>query len=314
MIDFSLFYIDEVENISSLKYDLFISVYDGCERTKNTFNKIDAQDKLWLLVPQYHNITDKLDGECLFSAKIDEAEYIGDIFSQIHNLDETMSICIDSTGFPIPHLMFLVQYLNRKGILAFDMLYSEPKSYLNEENTQFTRSSLPTRPVDGYEATVLDVNNEDALIVFSGYNDNLVTTVARDKSKAKVKYFFTGFPSLQADMYQQNLVQLNKSRETIGEKNVFIEKAPAYDPFVAAEKVQLLLDYILKEYNPISCIHISPLSTKPMAIASALIYLYNRQYPIDVIYPPSEEYVSGHAIGVKRTWKYTIELNEIRTH
>lgn len=153
-----------------------------------------------------------------------------------------------------------------------------------------------------------DVEGEDTLIIFAGFNDEMVSNVAREKSKAKHKYLFSGFPSLQADMYQQNLIQLNKSIETIGQKHVHYCKAPANDPFVTAKKLQDIIDKRLKKPEAVNYIHIAPLSTKPMAIASALVYFNNPEAPIDIIYPPAEEYIGHHSIGIKRTWRYTIEF------
>ena len=297
---------EEVKEITKLHYDVFISAFDGCERTISTYDKIIAPKKYWIVFPQYEQNKDELPEKYITSDKLLESEFIPEIIEKIEL--EGKHICVDSTGFLIPHLVFLIQLFKRAEISKYDILYSEPASYKKAEETEFTRSVNVPRPVEGYSASAKIVNGNDALIIFAGFNDALVTSVARNKSKSLYKYLFTGFPSLQADMYQQNLIQLSKSKESIGETYVTYLKAPAYDPFVAANKVQEIVTELMKDKYNIEYIHVAPLSTKPMAIASALVYLTHPQCPIDIIYPPSDTYVSGHAIGIKRTWRYTIEL------
>lgn len=298
---------EEIKDVSSLQYDVFISVYDGCIRTKNVFDKVQARRKYWLIIPQYNLPSNETPTSYLFSENTNESDYILEVMASV-DINAKSKVCIDSTGFIIPHLLFLLQYLKRKGLSCFDILYSEPQQYEEAEATEFTKRVNHTRPIEGYSTVAGGVDGEDTLIIFVGFNDEMVTNVARDKSLAKHKYLFTGFPSLQADMYQQNLIKLHKSIETIGQSNVYYCKAPAYDPFVAAKKMQDIIDKRLKKDCSINFIHIAPLSTKPMAIASALIFFNNPDSPIDIIYPLAEEYKSNHSIGVKRTWKYTLEF------
>ncbi len=307
MMNYSYYLIDEITDVSSLQYDIFISAYDGCDRTKEIYKKVKAINKYWLVIPQYNQPEFDRPDDYLFSSNMEESDYIMDVCRTI-DIAADKKICIDSTGFIIPHLLFLIKYLKRKGVLIFDVLYSEPQQYIKGESTEFTKRVGHTRPIVGYSATARDIEGEDTLILFVGFNDEMVSIVAREKSQAKHKYLFTGFPSLQADMYQQNLIQLHKSIETIGQRHVHYCKAPAYDPFVAAKKMQDIIDNRLSQAEPVNFFHIAPLSTKPMAIAAAIVFFNNEDSPIDIIYPPAEEYKSRHSIGVKRTWIYTLEF------
>lgn len=296
----------EIKDVTKIKCDIFFSAFDGCERTSRPFELLSAQEKYWLVFPQYRFREEELPERFLTSNQLMESDYIAEVLAGIDLVGK--SICIDATGFLIPHLVFFIQFLKRRGIRQFDIIYSEPANYKKAEDTEFTRSVNMPRVIEGYSASARIVNGDDALIIFSGFNDALVTAVARNKSKAKHKYIFMGFPSLQADMYQQNLIQFDKSSESIGETCVYYRMAPAYDPFVAADKLQAIVEELMQEKYNTEFIHIAPLSTKPMAIASALVYMNNPNCPIDLVYPPSETYIGGHAIGIKRTWKYTIEL------
>lgn len=306
-MDYSYYFMDEIKDCGDLCYNLFISGYDGCARTTIPYGKIHADEKYWLVFPQYEQGIDDLPDDYLTSEKLSEDEYVLEVFEKI-DLEEGKTLCIDATGILIPHLLFIIQFLKRRGFKNFDIIYSEPSNYPKAEDTVFTKNVNRPRPVEGYSTSAKNVNGDDALIIFAGFDDALVTAVARDKSKSLYKYLFTGFPSIQADMYQQNLLQLSKSKESIGETFVTRCMAPAYDPFVAASRLQRIVDDLMQSKYNIEYIHISPLSTKPMAIAAALVYLSNKQHPIDVIYPPADTYLSEHAVGLKRTWRYTIEF------
>ena len=203
-MDYSYFYMEEIKDVSKLHYDVFISAFDGCERTTIIYDNIGAENKYCLVFPQYAQEACPLPDNYLTSSALMEDEYIPDAIGTIDFTNKT--ICIDSTGFLIPHLLFLIKYLQRRNILNFDILYSEPNNYAKAEDTEFTKNVNVPRPIEGYMASAKNVNGNDALIIFSGFDDTLLTVVARNNSKALYKYLFTGFPSLQADMYQQNLI------------------------------------------------------------------------------------------------------------
>lgn len=307
-MNYSYYFIEEVNDVSDISYDIFISAFDGCHRTLETYGKIISKMKYWLLFPQYSfPNTMQLPQNALFSEEVTENGYINAVVDQMANLNGSR-ICIDSTGFIIPHLMFLMMLLKRKGVKEYHILYSSPIKYSKDESTVFSIGANQTRPIIGYSSSPKNVNGDDVLILLAGFNDTLLTNVARDKSKSKYKYLFVGFPPLQADMYQQSILQLNKSKETIGKTNVYYCKAPAYDPFISASKIQKEIDRLgVGNRQDIGFIHIAPLSTKPMAIAAALVYMKNPDLPIDVVYPTSDSYMCDHSEGISRTWRYIIE-------
>ena len=146
----------------------------------------------------------------------------------------------------------------------------------------------------------------NALIVCTGFDTELIKIIARQKGNAKEKYFIKGFPSLQADMFQQSTIQLYKVKETIGDKGVHYLMASAYDPFSTAQMIYGLVNSF-KSSN-VSNIYLSPLSTKPHAIAMALVYIFNESCPVSVIYPKSKKYFYGHTNGIGRSWRYTLEF------
>lgn len=313
-MDYSYFYkrsfnINEVT--PEVNYDLFLSAFDDCDRTKNIYNWVTATEKKWLLFPQYHYDGD-IGGDFFKSEAIDEDQFILDLFENGIGINSEMKLCIDCTGFLIPHLVFLMGYLDNIGVKSFDMIYTEPERYEDGENTRFSEIVDPPKTIPGFSSRISTIkNNREILIVTAGYHEELLIKTMNDKKHVHHKYCITGFPSLQPDMYQENILRIKSIKETIGERMEYLH-SPAYDPFLAA---QMFNDIVNKVYQSsltntdLNNIYIAPISTKPQAIGAALFYLWNKDtLPINIIYPCSQNHILGHAIGVKRTWCYTIEL------
>lgn len=307
-MDFTKFYkcsFDPEAEFECPEYDLFISAYDECERTRIPYNKIKARKKLWMLFPQYRYKSSNPQEEFYYSQNKRESEYFKDFFNMFgrDNLCK-MSICVDSTGFLRPHLIFLLGYFNFIGLKQLDVLYTEPGRYSKADETDFSISIDVVRTIEGFSNNPItsDEMNE-ALIVCSGYDEQLFSAVATYKSNCKYKYHIIGFPSLQLDMYQESMLRFYKVKETVG--NSERRFAPAFDPFVTAQAI----DNIVKDIPNATNIYLSPLSTKPQTLGMVLYYLYHRHdKAVSILFPFSMVYTSGHTEGVKRTWRYTVEL------
>lgn len=282
-------------------YDLFFSAYDGCERTIKIFKKVLSNKKIWIDFPHYQNEFDQ--EEVYRCDSFREDEYFIKLFESIQ-FKSDLNICVDITGFIRPHLIFFIKYLHYSGIKKIDFLYSEPQHYNNAEDTTFSGFINEVKLIEGCGSSIsLPDTDNDLLIVSAGYDDNLIARVLQFKSKIKKKYFLVGFPSLQPDMYQENILKINKVKDTIGKK---IDRyAPAFDPFVTAQ----VISDIVEENGNHSNIYLSPLSTKPQALGIAFYYLWNfEKKPLNIIFPYSNVYMPKTASGIKKTWKYTFEL------
>lgn len=292
------------------EYDVFLSGYDGCERTNTIFKQTKAKSKYWLLFPQYQCDSSPEDGEeVLKSDKYEESDYIIEVISQIEEqFNPQMKLCIDCSGMLIPHLMFLLMHLQSLNIRNFEVIYSSPLFYQQEEDTIFGDIVETPRSIDGYEINC-KVNAPEYVIMFAGYNEELVRNVALAKGSAIEKHIIIGFPPIEADMYQQSMIQLHKSSEILGEKGIIYHKASAYDPLVVAEKLEKILRGIEKKYcEKIGAINIAPLSTKACAVAAAIVYMYNQQSSLRIIYPPTKKYYTRQAVGIGKSYVYTLEL------
>ncbi|WP_321515413.1 hypothetical protein [Marinifilum fragile] len=307
-MDFSIFYKESFDNGDYSKldhYDIFLSAFDNCDRTRIVFENVNADIKYWFLFPQNTYVQDGVPTDNVYkSGFFKEDEYFLD-FIRMGVISNKLSICIDITGFLRPHLLFLLKYIRILGVQRLDMIYTEPAQYRDGDETKFSGFIDEIRSVEGYTSANINPNSDnDLLIVGAGYDDYLIAKIAQHKSKTKNKYFILGFPSLQPDMYQENILKMGRANESIGEGK-HIRYAPAFDPFITAETIK----DIVNENPNVTNIYLSPLSTKPHTIGMALYFLwYSDNQPLNIIFPYSNHYATKHAIGVKRTWKYTIEL------
>ena len=231
-----------------------------------------------------------------------ESEYFANFISNITICSDS-KICIDITGFIRPHLMFLIRYLHIKGIRKIDAIYTEPIRYTEGDETRFSGFIESIESIDGYSSMNINpIIDNDVLIISAGYDDDLIAKVAQYKD-CKIKYLLVGFPSLQPDMYQENILKIKSIENSLGDTK--IKYVPAFDPFITAK----IIDEIVLENPRITNLHLSPLSTKPQVLGMALYYLYNyMELSVDVIFPYSNTYSTKHAQGIKRTWKYTLEM------
>lgn len=307
-IDFSIFYSEQIKSLADKQFDLYISAFDGCPRTVQPFNESCAKRKVFLSFPQQEHR--KAEIQLYSNDNTREDLYIQQLFKDIP-IDRKTRICIDCTGFLIPHLIYIIGYLYKLGTKTIHIVYNEPEQYINKENTIFSKTVYAPTPIHGFEAITSNIGVDEILIIETGFQSDLIREVIRSKSKAFGRHCLIGFPSMHADMYQHNLIQLESVKNFIGSDRVEYHKAPAYDPFITANKIM----EIVSSYGPSksNIFHIAPLSTKPQAIGAALSYIaLKEEYPIDIIYPNSKVFYTMNTIGIHRRWLYTIELSSLR--
>lgn len=296
-------------------WDIFISAFTSAERVQKTFQRVVANRKIWAILPQYRFKDSELPSEEHYiGGELSEDSYIKNLFSYINVDIPNVKICIDITGFIRPFLAYLLKYLTDRGVKQFDALYSEPGQYKKREDTDFSEGQVKVRQIAGFEGHHPNDNSNDVLIIGAGYESDLIAAVADDKESAR-KVILLGFPSLRADMYQENVLKTQKAQEETEAlksdrgNNVFF--APAYDPFVTAS---LLSEEIMKiqRKKPISNLYLCPLATKPQVLGFALYYLYEcRNQTSSILFPFTEAYSSETSTGLSRIWRYTVELPSV---
>jgi len=319
-IDFTYFYKQKYSNIYEIKcldYDILISTFNTTERVCKVFEAISANEKYLIVLPEHMNLFNSsvmpLDAQQIHLPSY--SDYISLIqFLETLQLDENKKLCIDITGFIIPHILFTIKYLQkRKHIRKLELLYTEPQKYINEENTNFTDYFHNVVQIIGYGGSPNPNSENDLLIIASGYDDSRITDVADKKRRVNNKIQLFGFPSMQADMFQENILKAYKAEVSSEwyknlDNNLF---APANDPFVAAQTIKEYIDKEKHNNKNFSNIYLAPISTKPHALGMALYYLWENSkedQPISIIYPVCDKYFGDTTEGISKIWKYDVEL------
>jgi hypothetical protein len=316
MPDYSIYYKSqlpvEADWAADNRWDLFISAYTHDQRVKRVFDKARAGVKRWIVLPEYQcDITQMSPDEVFVGQPSDEATYIRAFWDSLGPDASSKSLCIDITGFIRSYLLFMVRWLFESGVKRFDAIYSEPVRYVRQEQTQFSATAVEeVRQIAGYEGNHVPDASNDCLIIGAGYEDHLISHVAANKDNAQ-KVLLYGFPSLRADMYQENVLKAHLAEEAVGARAEDSSRtffAPANDPFVTANVLHEIVSKA-NESSPVTNLYLCPLSTKPQALGFALYYLTEcLNGPTSMIFPISTSYSPETTSGITRIWKYTVEF------
>lgn len=323
-MDYSIFYKKELPLNEDWDYycDIYISAYNKSDRCKFVNQKIKAGKKYSFVLPEYNFLDSEIPNNdnsltYFYASQDSEMNMINKFYSNISPISCFEKICLDITGFMRPQFIYLIKFLNELGLKNIDVIYSEPSDYIEKENTKFSDGSLNNiRQINGFEGNHFVGNTNELLIIGSGYDHKLITGVCDYKKKAEVVQLY-GFPSLKADMIQQNILRAHKAYYDIrnpkheeedsfwDRKNVFY--APANDPFITANT----LKEIISSWDTIERlnIYLSPISSKPQALGFAIYYLWEcKDKPISLLYPFSKRYNPSTTTGISKVWLYTLEL------
>jgi len=319
-MDYNIFYKQgpcKPEQINGLgEWDIFISAYNNSERVSIVFDKVISTDKYWMIHPEYCFSEQDIpsNGTKVFYSNdiVTESEFIRRSFNQFWGSEKNAievlkekKICIDSTGFLIPHLVYMMLYLYKKmKVSEFDIIYSEPRTYSKAEETEFSTGAIENvRFVEGFSSTIETKIDKDLLLVGIGFDQELLSEIIEEKNHATVVQI-VGFPSLQPDMYQQSRLK-TFGIEGIGEPRF----APANDPFTTACVISEIVESI-ENRKGITNLYLSPLGTKPQALGFAIYFLgdIENKRSGGILYPIRNCYSIGTTEGFTRTWSYHIEF------
>lgn len=317
MFDYTIFYKTKYKPDEDWqnenRWDLLISAFNSSERVQKIFEEANSNEKHWLILPDYDYKEDEhpVSGQVFAPKANHEADFIQEYVEQSEVDFNNKELCIDITGFMRPHLMFLINYLWVHDVRKFDVLYTDPIRYAKKDETKFTDEIISeVRQVAGYEGNHIPDTSRDVLIIGAGYDHQLIAHVAENKDKSRKIQIF-GLPSLQADMYQENVLRASLAAESVGfnagdDSNNFF--APANDPFVTASVLQEVVT-TLNNREPITNLYLSPLATKPQVLGFALYYLTEQQdNAASIIFPFAGKYTRETTKGISKIWKYSVEL------
>ena len=296
----------------NFRWNVFVSAFNGSERVRRVYDKVEADNKYWIVHEEYGFASGEgPEGGGFICAALNEEEILrfweSVLSVSVYDVTDT-KVCVDATGFMRPQLMFLVNLLHAKGVSKFDVLYSEPQYYLNKDSTTFAGSHVDNvRQVAGFEGISDEAGSRDLLLIGAGYETHLISEVAEDKEESR-KVVLLGLPSLRPDMYQQNAWRAWQASDAISLEESERYFAPAADVFATATVVSELVDRERKRGN-VRHIYMAPLSTKAQAIGFALCFLSEFQRSnVSIIYPFTRTYEKETSVGLARIWKHTVEF------
>ena len=296
------------------RWDYFLSAYDESERVQTTHNLVNAEKKQWLVHGEYQFPESSVPEQSLFIPETTDGFQFIDRLSNELQQYQSGSICIDATGFIRPHLLMLLRILHELGINEYEVLYSDPVRYKEDERTAFTTGPV-TRVVQipGYEGVhPPPAADEDLLIIGAGYDHEQIARACDAKRHCK-KFIFTAFPALQPHMFQESVIRIAQADEWIGpltpEQRLY---ASANHPFVVA---QIIRDVVARERQRMSAngfragnIYLCPLGPKPHVLGFGFVYL--REFlgaSTSIIYPFAKSYSRLTTEGLLRVWRYRFE-------
>lgn len=322
---YNFFYTSSYRNLSEFtsdkanRYDVFISAYTEEDSVRSTFEQSDAFKKIWIVLPEYgydssHTFIDR---EYYRNDDVNsEAEFINQFFDK-YKLDLVgKNVCIDITGFVKPYIIYFLFKLRYEGFESVEFIYTEPQAYEKKSETVFSisSSSIVVRNIFTYDSFVQASNEDDLCLINVGYDFNLVSKVVSDLN-VREKKVLLGFPSLQAIMYQENVINLDKSKSLLNIESIEeVLYSPANNPFLTAKVISNYVEDYTKKHSKISNIYLSPLATKPQAIGMAIFYIFEfkkymeRDISIHIRYPFTKGYSSSAGKGVFRVNKYVIDF------
>jgi hypothetical protein len=313
MTDFTVFERSELPTTGRIegspRWDVLLSAFNKSERVQSVFSRIEAQEKWWLVHPEYRYTEVELPLEHVIAGPAGREDDFILYCIERSGLTGRERLCIDITGFMRPHLLFLLRYLKSVNQTVVDMIYSEPVRYRKNELTEFSRGDTsPVRQVCGFEGVHGSDTTRDVLVIGTGYDYELMARVAYAKKHAR-KLKMYGLPSLRVHMYQENALQVSRAAEAMGGREESVELfAPANDPFATA---QVLQDAVAREAagRGFTNLYLSPLGTKVQALGFGLYYLSKcAGWPVSIIYPFHSGYDQETSRGVSRIWQYRVEL------
>jgi hypothetical protein len=321
-LDYTIFYKESlpVNGAWAITWDLFISAFNSSERVNRCFAKANAGTKHWIILPEYRYESNEFpqDGPSFAFDETNEAELVQHYFSNLGVEICHLKICIDTTGFMRPQLIYLTRFLMDHGVDTVDMLYAEPVQYQRKEQTRFSDEEVvEIRQIAGYEGTHIPDISNDVLIIGSGYDHELIAHVAENKDHARKIQVF-GFPSLRPDMYQENVLRAQRAAGAIGgdydnAANKIL--APANDRFATAQELHHVVNHIQRTTGRITNLYLSPLATKPQALGFALYHLTEHQdSSASIIFPFCRTYSRETSLGLSRVSRYVVEIGALRRY
>lgn len=302
-------------------YDYFIMAPNVEERSTSVLlsckRNLKCDNLILVDYVNFHHLLDREGREKFFDAFNDFSKTIinattdEDVFTLLQsiNLNGSIKLGIDITGFSIPSIYRIIHYLYKvRGIEEFDVFYTEPKHYVYEEGyfDSYHRDKKPRScaPILGYYKSGTDTR--EVLTIFLGFDGGLADLVygkLGEEGKEIVKTIVVnGFPSYTAKLKDVSLFNNEDIINKIPEKNVM--SASANNPF----DVYNTLEKIKQESNGI-LLNLCTIGSKPMALGTCLFALDNAEN-VKVTYPFYTKTKFDTSEKAGKMWRYGVNFRK----
>ena len=310
-LDFIVDAKEPLDDFDARKWDVFVSAYNDSNRVQNVYEKVQAVDKSWWVIPEYNYLPEEV-AQITGVTVVTEGREADVIKAGLKGsgivADDQRRLCFDITGLMRPQILFLMAYLRETGVPQFDFLYTEPDHYLRRSETRFSYGEdVEVRSISGFIGAHNRDTSGDILVLGVGYDHHLISHALQSKESSRIVQLHS-FPSLSADMYHESLLRLDRVRSKRSPAGDEVYYSSANDPYVIARSLRNAISSV-DAHKPITNVYLSPLATKPQAIGFGLYYLKDmKRGPASIIYPNCNNYERVTSSGVGRSWVYPINL------
>jgi hypothetical protein len=311
---FDYFYREEVsiDHPWSQSWDVFVSSWDGSDRVRRVHARVVADQKVWVIHPEYKILGDMLPTGPKYDAVGGDAEAMIGLIQHLGLLCDLKQsrVCFDITGMVRPQIAILIRLLKHQGVETFDVIYSQPADYAKREQTKFSSGEVTdVKEITGFSG-VNQPGAHEVLILAPGFDAALQLEVIEHKGSAQ-RYQLFGLPSLQPDMYQQNILQAAGVDNPIPDNEAAKTKrfAPAADPFAVATELSAIVTEA-RTRNQKSRFYIAALGPKPQMLGAALFYLTEASpVTVSLIYPVVSSHAAATSDGISRVTINTVDFS-----
>lgn len=234
--------------------------------------------------------------------EVESAAFVALIERMLSLVGREDTVLVDITGLPVGALAMMVRCF-KVAQQKVTWVYAEPGRYIDGAQTEFATGLQPVGPLRGFAAEGIG-ENEGALVVLAGYDSAAIKAVTDYRKGAHPRYLIIPFPSLQADMYQENVLRIQRVRDSTGvdvaDRSLGV-RIPAFDAWGVVEQ----LDMIRQETNSMT-LSVAPLSTKAQTLGVLLWWcrLGEKRDSVSLVVPQYKLLVSGVSEGMGRIWRY----------
>ena len=234
---------------------------------------------------------------------VESSQFVQLVRTTLQAIDPGTAVVVDITGLPLPALGYVARLTHDMGH-DVTWVYAEPRRYRDGAATEFASGLVDIGSIKGF-ASQHSIDDEGALVLFAGYDSKALQAVANYRKGADPRFLVIPFPPLQAQMYQESIIQIHQVQESVGvDVNDCFHtlRVPAFDAMgVMSELIRLA------KLTAPRVLSVAPLSTKAHALG---VFLWWASLDEDgrkrtsIVAPRFARLEQDTSEGLGRIWTY----------